>query len=367
MINLSNNSKPVHFFQRVLDPPNYSFEKNGQLYVPTQKEIFQEFFRRLNVFKARKNWVPFFSWFTSLSLSIPLFIFLFNYFSIWLLLAGFVYSMIILGSHGTFWLHRYGTHRAYEFKNRFVREICRNMVMRILPEEVYIISHHVHHQYSEKPGDPYNAHAGFLYCFLADVNHQTVRKDLSEKEYAQMCRLMDHTGVKANTYAQYLKWGSICHPARTVAHFALNWAFWGGAFYLIGGFAMMTAIMGSAGIWAFGVRTFNYEGHGRGKDKRQDGIDFNRDDLSINQVWPGYVSGEWHNNHHLYPAGARAGFLRYQLDIPWIWISTLHKLGMVSSFRDFKKDFVRDYYAPYLAKKLAQGKTTAANTTPLIQ
>lgn len=360
MKNIISNSRQTDFFKRLLDPPSYGFEKEGVFYAPSNKEIFSEFFSRLNIFKTRKNWIPFFSWVTSLSLAIPLFIFFFNFFSWWLVAAGFVYSMIILGSHGTFWLHRYGTHRAYEFRNSFFREICRNLVMRILPEEVYIISHHVHHRYSEKPGDPYNVHGGFLYCFLADVNHQTLRKDLSEKEYAQMCRLMDHTGVKANTYSQYLKWGSIAHPFRTVMHFALSWLFWGSVFYLVGGPGLAFALMGSAGVWAFGVRTFNYEGHARGKEKQQDGIDFNRADLSINQTWPGYVSGEWHNNHHLYPAGARAGFLPYQLDIPWIWIYLLHKVGVVSGFRDFKKEFLRDHHAPYLLKQRAASALLAS-------
>jgi fatty-acid desaturase len=66
-------------------------------------------------------------------------------------------------------------------------------------------------------------------------------------------------------------------------------------------YGLACAVFGSAGIWAVGVRTFNYEGHGKGEDKRRDGVDYNREDMSINQVWPGYVAGEWHNNHHLLP------------------------------------------------------------------
>jgi fatty-acid desaturase len=76
-----------------------------------------------------------------------------------------------------------------------------------------------------------------------------------------------------------------------------------------------------------------------------DGIDFDRSNLSINQTRPGMLSGEWHNNHHLFPGSARAGFLPYQLDLAWIYIYSLFKMGMVSSYKDSKKEFLSKYYA----------------------
>lgn len=340
------------FLQRALDPPSYGFLKKTQgaaessptLYVPSSRELFREFFSRLNIFATRKNWLSLFSWVATLSFAVPLVYSLTHFATPSLLAIGFLYSMVLMGSHGTFWLHRYCTHRAFKFRNGFVRALCRNLVLRVIPEEIYVVSHYVHHQYSEQPGDPYNAHGGWLYCFLADVNHQPIAKDLSEKDYDHLCRLMDHTGVNLNTYAQYQRWGSLCHPVRTIAHYALNWAFWYGAFYLIGGHALAATIFGWAGVWAIGVRTFNYEGHGRGRDRRREGVDFNRADFSINQTWPGFVAGEWHNNHHLYPNGARSGFLKHQLDLPWLLIKALWRVGAVTSYRDFQAEFLRDHY-----------------------
>jgi stearoyl-CoA desaturase (delta-9 desaturase) len=127
--------------------------------------------------------------------------------------------------------------------------------------------------------------------------------------------------------------------------------FWYGVFYLLGGHALATAIFGCSVIWAFGVRTYNYDGHGGGRDKRQVGIDFNDKDLSINQVWPGYVAGEWHNNHHLYPNGVRSGFLPYQLDLAYVVIWIGSKIGAIHSMRDYKADFMEKHYLPYLAAK----------------
>jgi stearoyl-CoA desaturase (delta-9 desaturase) len=344
--------------KHVLAPPRYGFDST-----PTSREILSEFFYRLNLFRSRKQWLPVFSWGVAVVLSIPLVVFAVKYASPALLVAGFFYSMLVLGSHGTFYLHRYATHRAYRFKNPFWLFVCKNLVIKIVPEEAYVISHHVHHLYSEKDGDPYNARRGFLYCFLADVNHQALAQNLTEPEYARVTKLLNHCGIRLNSFAQYQTWGSLCHPAFAFLSFTLNWAFWYGAFYLIGGHALATALFGSACVWAIGVRTFNFAGHGGGEDKQREGIDFHHGDRSINQTWPGYISGEWHNNHHLYPNGARAGFLGYQLDLPWLLIRSLHAVGAISSFRDYKAEFLKRHYEPYLASRTAGG-TGATRATP---
>jgi len=329
---------------RVLQTPTYGFERDGVFYKPTRQEIWREFIRKTNPFVDQKNWLAFWSWATTLSFAVPLIIFLVKFFSFKLLLLGFVYSMVILGSFGTFWFHRYGTHGAFKFTSKFARFLCRNLVIKIIPDEVYIISHHVHHRRSEQAGDPYNVHGGWLYCFLADVNHQAINRDLSLKDYQQVQRLMAPTVVRMNSYSEYLRWGSVCHPLCTVLHYALNWGFWYGVFYLIGGHALACCLFGSAGVWAIGVRTYNFEGHGGGRNLQKDGKDFHREDLSVNQLWPGYVAGEWHNNHHMYPSGARSGFLPYQLDLPWLWIRLLRSLKIVSHVRDYKNDFLTEIH-----------------------
>ncbi|MBZ0121783.1 MAG: fatty acid desaturase, partial [Sandaracinaceae bacterium] len=303
----------MSFLDRVLDPPSYGWSTaEGELIVPSRGQLMREALSRMNILRSRKNWLAFTNWFWTISLAPFLVVFALQYFSWPLVVAGFFYSMVGMGSYGTIWLHRYGTHAAYTIKSPFWRMVVRNLVIRVVPEEIYIVSHHVHHAKSDQPGDPYCSRAGALYCFLADTNHQPIAKDLSEAEYARVCRMLDTTGIKQNTYAEYLRWGSIARPLRTSLEFAGNWAFWYGVFYLAGGHALATAIFGSAMIWAVGIRTFNYASHGSGKNRQRDGIDFSRRDRSINQLWPGFVAGEWHNNHHLLCSSARNGFLWYQ-------------------------------------------------------
>lgn len=338
----------------VLQTPAYGWkDENGELARPRPSQILKEFFSRLNLVRTKKNWLPFFSWLKVVLLAPFLFLFFFKFFSIPLLLVAFVYSMIIMGTHGTIWHHRYCTHKAYAFANSFWRIVTQNLTVSMVPEEIYAVSHHVHHAKSDQPGDPYNAQAGFLYCFLADVNHQPIAKNLSEADYGRVAAMMRHTGVQANTYAQYLEWGSIAHPARAISATILNWAFWATVFYLTGGFALVCVLFGAAAFWAVGVRTFNYEGHAKGKLKHKDGSDFNRNDLSINQLWPGIVAGEWHNNHHLYPSSARSGFLSHQVDLAWYYIKALKWLGGIRSCRDAKPLFLKQYHLPYKKQQKA--------------
>jgi len=342
----------MNFLDRVLDPPSYGWSTtSGSLSKPTVKQLFTEFFKRLNIFSTRKNWLPFFSWLRVLILAPLFFLFIFQYFNIPLLIVFFIYSMILMGTHGTIWHHRYCTHHAYTFKNKFWQVLTQNLTISMIPEEIYAISHHVHHAKSDQPGDPYNASGGFFYCFLADVNHQPVAKDLTEADYKKAINLMKHTGVTVNTYTQYRKWGSLTAPGSAILACFLNWAVWYGIFFLIGGHALAITIFGAAGFWAVGVRTFNYEGHGKGEDKRKEGTDFHWKDMSINQIWPGIVAGEWHNNHHLYPKSARSGFLDHQVDLAWYYIYMLSKIGAVTSYHDSKKEFRSRFFASYVEKK----------------
>ena len=349
-----NDAAPIEsILARALEKPSYGYERDGELYVPTHREIWREFGLRMNPFDTH-NWLPFTSWFFTFALVIPFAWFFIAHFSFLHLAIGLVYSMVAMGTHGTIYLHRFATHRSYTFTNSFARFIVRNLTIKVIPEEVYVISHHVHHWCSEKPGDPYNVNGGWLYCFLADANHQRISQTLNERDYDVLCKMMNHTGVSLNSYRGYLRWGSFAHPVRTWFHYLLNWGFWAGVFCAIGGVSFAVAMFGIAGVWAFGVRTYNYDGHGRGKNQHREGSDFNHKDLSVNQMWPGYVAGEWHNNHHLYPNSARSGFLPHQLDLAWLFIRGYQRIGGVKTLRCYRKEFYRDHYQPYLLARSAE-------------
>jgi stearoyl-CoA desaturase (delta-9 desaturase) len=332
------------FIDNILQKPSYGWsDENGELVVPTTRQLWAEAFSRINIFKTKKNWISLISW-AMAACMLPFLVFFFWFhFSWWLLGAIVLYTMIIMGTHGTIWFHRFCTHKAYQFRHPFWRLMTQNLVIKTFPEEIYVVSHHVHHAKSDQPGDPYNPQGGFMYCMLSDVNHQSIAKDLSEADYSRVAKFLKHTGVSINTYKQYQEWGSVATPAYTIGLWIVNWAFWYTIFFLIGGHGLACAMFSAAMIWFVGVRGFNYTGHGKGKEMHVDGIDFDRSNLSINQSRPGLFAGEWHNNHHLYPGSARAGFLPYQIDLAWIYIYSMYKIGVVASYHDSKKDFLRKY------------------------
>jgi stearoyl-CoA desaturase (Delta-9 desaturase) len=334
----------MSFIDRVLFVPSYGWTtETGELVVPSVKRLFREAFSRVNIFKSKTNWISFLSWTMTLCFTPFLVIFLIYYFSWPLFIAIVVYSMMVMGTHGTIWFHRYCTHKAYKFSNPFWRVLTQNLVIKTFPEEIYVVSHHVHHVKSDVPGDPYNPKGGFMYCMLAHINHQRIAKNLDEADYAKVCAFLKHTGIGMNTYQQYKKWGTVASPAYTISLWLINWACWYGLLFLIGGHGLACAIFTAAMMWSMFIPAFNFTGHGKGKTKHVDGIDFDRTNLSINQTRPGLLAGEWHNNHHLYPGSARAGFLPYQIDLAWIYIFLLYKIGAVSSYHDSKKDFMKKY------------------------
>ncbi len=208
----------MSFIDRVLHMPSYQWEDdNGNLVAPSKIVLFKEAFTRVNVFKSRKNWLPLLSWSITI-LIMPAFVFLLLNYATWsLFVFGLIYAMLIMSTQATIWQHRYCTHKSYRFKHPFWRILTQNLVIKTVPEEIYVISHHVHHVKSDLPGDPYNSHGGLLYCMLADVNHQSIAKDLNESDYSKAAQYLKNTGVKLNSYSQYQKFGSVSAP---LAHFA---------------------------------------------------------------------------------------------------------------------------------------------------
>lgn len=61
-------------------------------------------------------------------------------------------------------------------------------------------------------------------------------------------------------------------------------------------------------------------------------------DRAVNVWWVALLAiGEgWHNNHHVHPGSARMGMTKWELDISWLMIQGLAKLGLVSRVNDGK-------------------------------
>ena len=128
------------FIDNVLQKPSYGWsDKNGELIVPSKGQLIKEAFLRINIFKTRKNWISLFSWLIVLLMLPFLFLFITQFFSWQLLIAIIVYGTVIMGTHGTIWLHRYCTHRAFQFSHPVWRFLTQNLVVKTIPEEMYVV------------------------------------------------------------------------------------------------------------------------------------------------------------------------------------------------------------------------------------
>ena len=89
------------FLRRVLEEPAYGWSRSGALYKPTVSEIMREWRSRMNLFANRKAWLGVSGWCWTFALFPFGVVFLIRYFSWPLMLAGFLYSMVGIGTHGT--------------------------------------------------------------------------------------------------------------------------------------------------------------------------------------------------------------------------------------------------------------------------
>jgi stearoyl-CoA desaturase (delta-9 desaturase) len=90
------------FIDDVLQTPSYGWKDDkGELIKPTNKQLFREFFSRINVFKSKRNWMSVIGLFMILCMIPFCYFFLVEYFSWQLLIVFLLYTMIIMGTHGT--------------------------------------------------------------------------------------------------------------------------------------------------------------------------------------------------------------------------------------------------------------------------
>lgn len=134
------------FIDRVLKVPSYGWaDTEGELVIPSNEQLYREFFSRINFLKDKKNWISSISWVMALCMFVIFTVYLAYYLSISTLVFFIIYAMLIMSTHGTIWFHRFCTHKAYKFSHPIWRIITQNLVIKTFPEEIYVISHHVHH------------------------------------------------------------------------------------------------------------------------------------------------------------------------------------------------------------------------------
>jgi stearoyl-CoA desaturase (delta-9 desaturase) len=215
--------------------------------------------------------------------------------------------------------HRLLTHRGYKVPKaiEYFLAVCATLTLEGGPI-FWVGTHRVHHQYSDKEGDPHSPRDGawwahMLWIVFGSSNHSNTK--LMSKYAPDLGRDPFH------------RWLNSWHWVPLTVLGAVLFAIGGMPMLLWGVFLRVT--VGLHFTWMvnsithmFGSRRF-----------------VTRDD-SRNNWWVGLLTfGEgWHNNHHAHPVSARHGLTWYELDITWLQIRLLEKLGIAKSVKVAKVD-----------------------------
>jgi stearoyl-CoA desaturase (Delta-9 desaturase) len=241
-----------------------------------------------------------------------------------LAIMGGMYVLCAFGT--TIGFHRYFTHQSFKARApvKALLGVLGCMTMQG-PLTQWVTDHRKHHALSDKEGDPHSphvghgegalgavkgfvhSHVGWMFTSLGMEQGRLYGKDLYED---RLVRTIDRL---------YLLW--------VVATLGVPFAFG----YGVGG----TWERGlEAMLWGGFVRIFLYQHatfcvnsicHMFG---RRDYL--SRDEARNNWLVALLVFGEgWHNNHHAFPASARHGLHRWQVDVSWWVIRGLERLGLV--------------------------------------
>ena len=213
--------------------------------------------------------------------------------------------------------HRLLTHRGYKTPKWVEYFLTTCAVLSLEGGPIFwVATHRIHHQYSDKEGDPHSprdgkwwAHVGWILVGKS-MHHDT--KTLS-RYVPDLAKDKFHVWI---TKFHYLP--TILLGLALLVVGGLPFVLWGICLRTVVGLHATWLVNSATHLW--GRRRFE-----------------TRDD-STNSWWVALFSfGEgWHNNHHAHPVSARHGLIWYEIDLNWYGIWALSKLGLARDVYRYK-------------------------------
>ncbi len=210
--------------------------------------------------------------------------------------------------------HRLHTHRSYVVPRplEYFFAVCGALTLEGGPIS-WVATHRIHHQFSDKPGDPHSPHDG---AFWSHVGWLIWGETMHNNT-----RAMSKYAPDLARYPFYI-WLNNYHWAPVVVMTAILLALGGWPLFLWG--VCMRVVFGWHATWCinsithmWGERRFN-----------------TRDDSRNNFFIALFTFGEgWHNNHHAHPTSARHGLAWWEFDMSWITLKMLRFFGIATNIR----------------------------------
>ena len=210
--------------------------------------------------------------------------------------------------------HRLLTHRGYKTPKwvEYLLTTCGALALEGGPI-FWVATHRIHHQFSDKDGDPHTPREGTLWAHMGWVftgramHHDT---EILARYVPDLSKDPFHVALTAWHWMPQVVVG-----VALLLFGGLPYVLWGVFFRTVFGLHCTWLVNSATHLW--GSRRFR-----------------TRDD-STNNWWVALLSfGEgWHNNHHAHPVSARHGLAWYELDINWYGIRALRAAGLAWDVR----------------------------------
>ena len=242
-------------------------------------------------------------------------LFLFTWHALWVALA----LLWISGGWGIgMGYHRLLTHRGYQTSRwlECVLTICGTLALQGGPL-FWVATHRLHHQNADRPGDPHSPHDGWWWAHAGWLMRGDPMRDSALAPYVP--------DLRRDPFHCWLeKWHVV--PLLVLSGVLAVWgAVQGGGFMaasLVGWGVFLRTVVELHGTWLV-----NSAAHTWGSRR------FPTRDDSTNNWWVALLTfGEgWHNNHHADPRRVRHGLAWYELDINWLCIRALSRVGLAKN------------------------------------
>jgi stearoyl-CoA desaturase (delta-9 desaturase) len=208
--------------------------------------------------------------------------------------------------------HRLLTHRSYKTPKavEYFLTFCGNLALEGGAIN-WVVTHRIHHANTDIPGDPHTPRDGGWWSHMGWILRGTAQQHDNEVMWRYAPDLMkDPVHI----------WLNRLYFVPLVICGLVLFAFGGVGAVLWGVFLRVT--FGLHATWLVNSATHMWG------SKR-----FPISDDSTNNWWVALLTfGEgWHNNHHAHPTSARHGLTWYELDITWLQIRMLEKLGIAKA------------------------------------
>jgi stearoyl-CoA desaturase (delta-9 desaturase) len=246
----------------------------------------------------------------------------------WIYLGIFAGMYLVTTFGVTIGYHRYFTHRSFKTSKPMVFILAAFGSMAVEgPVLQWVADHRRHHQHSDEDGDPHSPHlhgAGF-WSSIQGAWHAHLGWLVNPRVKSSMRYVGDLRKDKLvrNMSKLFPLWVlvGLAIPAVLGGILTLSWMgvllgfIWGGLVRIFFVHHVTWSINSVCHIW--GQQPFDTQDHSRN-----------------NVIMGIFAMGEgWHNNHHAFQSSARHGLRWWELDVSYLLIVAMAKIGLVSEVK----------------------------------